>query len=324
MLTLDELAVIRKLLRSRNEGFSALIEIAGLDPASDLRGSDLSGVKFGEVDLSKFDLTDANLNGADMREVKGIDLANLSGASTVGTILPRQSSVRSLSTVADTHPTMSDFSSKILNILGTTELRRVSNPQDMLAVRKLRESAYTQGDLKISESTRNEADFEPNSFCIVLEFEGAPVSTIRIRHVTAETPESNATSLFPETINDLLSRGVSFVACEAFASGPMRDTLTWLPYLTLRTGVLAAIHFRADYLVQLIRPTHAAFYKRVFYADTLAGPRDLSGTAVSLMATNMRENSRRVVTRYPFFQSSVEEREKLFGPSLEKNDAFFG
>ncbi|MGO7631814.1 hypothetical protein ACC692_37680, partial [Rhizobium ruizarguesonis] len=58
----------------------------------------------------------------------------------------------------------------------------------------------------------------------------------------------------------------------------------------------------------------AAFYKRVFYDDTVVPGRLAKnyGIDMTLMATNVIEVGRKLLKRYPFFISSASEQRMMF------------
>jgi Leucine-rich repeat (LRR) protein len=74
------------VLDTPENGFVALVRLAGLDPASDFRGAVLDGVDFGTDDLSNFDFSDADLTGADTSRATGLDKI----VTNAGTRLPPQ------------------------------------------------------------------------------------------------------------------------------------------------------------------------------------------------------------------------------------------
>ncbi|HTM79427.1 MAG TPA: hypothetical protein VL133_17580, partial [Devosia sp.] len=90
-----------------------------------------------------------------------------------------------------------------------------------------------------------------------------------------------------------------------------------LPYLTLRIAVMACKHFAATYCISSVRPEHAAFYKRVFGSTQLAGEGYWGELTfpVCLYASFLPTMYPRTLARYPFFMSTEEERENLFGTS---------
>lgn len=61
------------VLDAPTNSFVALANIAGLDPKSDFRGADLTGVDFGTDDLSDFDFSGADLTDAHLSRAAGRD-----------------------------------------------------------------------------------------------------------------------------------------------------------------------------------------------------------------------------------------------------------
>src|SRR5689334_22765322 len=55
---------ITRIVETETTAFTQLVEIAGLDPSTDFRFANLTGVDFSGSDLSGFDFTGALLEGA--------------------------------------------------------------------------------------------------------------------------------------------------------------------------------------------------------------------------------------------------------------------
>ncbi|MFM6036224.1 MAG: pentapeptide repeat-containing protein [Sphaerospermopsis kisseleviana] len=72
--------LIQRVVEAETDDFSALVEIAGLDPLQDFAGADLSG-----ADLRVADLSGANLSGANLSRAN-LSRANLSGATVENAI----------------------------------------------------------------------------------------------------------------------------------------------------------------------------------------------------------------------------------------------
>jgi|APAra7269097635_1048570.scaffolds.fasta_scaffold00155_26 hypothetical protein len=216
----------------------------------------------------------------------------------------------------------SDFSKKVLEILDNVEYRRVESTEDMEDVERLRYKAYKAHDtLALApKGLLDDTDFDSHAYVFGLYYYGELVSTIRIHHVTPEHRVSQSAGAFPEAIDALLDAGLSLIDPARFAADPeLTADLTWIPYLTLRPSIVAAAHFRAHRVLQFVRPPHAAFYKRVFYADTVVpGQRAKNyGIDMTLMATNVIEVGRKLLTRYPFFISSASEQRMMFARGPE-------
>lgn len=75
------------LRRADGATFDRLVRIAGLDPARDLRGTDLAGVDFTDSDLAGFDFSDADLTNATLDRA-AIDGAVFDRARTDGVKWP--------------------------------------------------------------------------------------------------------------------------------------------------------------------------------------------------------------------------------------------
>src|SRR5690606_33463562 len=94
-----------------------------------------------------------------------------------------------------------------------------------------------------------------------------------------------------------------------------------LPFLTLRIAAMACEYFNATYCLSGVRDEHAAFYKRVFGSKEIAGYSQYPGMSfpVKLYAAEVSDIRNRVADRFPFFMSTSEEREKMFGPDADAN-----
>jgi hypothetical protein len=76
-LTREQRRVLRALLRHKSDDFADLAALTGLDPATDFEDADLSDVDFGTADISAFNFRNANLDGADLSQARGVDPAVL-------------------------------------------------------------------------------------------------------------------------------------------------------------------------------------------------------------------------------------------------------
>lgn len=66
--------------------FAEMARVAGLDPATDFVGADLSGVDFRDEDLAGFCFRGADLTGCDFRRATGLDDEAFEGARVRGAI----------------------------------------------------------------------------------------------------------------------------------------------------------------------------------------------------------------------------------------------
>ena len=83
---------------------------------------------------------------------------------------------------------------------------------------------------------------------------------------------------------------------------------------------MAKDYFQADRCLQMVKPAHSAFYKRVFDADFVASPKSNHGKFIidlMLLATRVKEVLPRLYERFPFFKSEAFERRMMFDRSAE-------
>jgi hypothetical protein len=78
---------------------------------------------------------------------------------------------------------------------------------------------------------------------------------------------------------------------------------------------MASVHYDVDYCLASVRPEHAAFYRRVFLAKQLGGEQYYPGLQfpVCMYAAEVPTIRDTVYKRYPFFMSTEDERQKMFG-----------
>jgi len=209
------------------------------------------------------------------------------------------------------------FSGKLMAALDHIEYRRIESGEDMEDVARIRYQAYKLANILPLSGARlvDEVDFDKNAYIFGVYFDERLISTVRIHHVTPEHRVSSTREMFPNEIDAFLDAGMTLIDPVRFAADPeIIGEMPALPYLTLRIASMAADYFDADRVLQLVSPQHAPFYKRVFYADTIA-PGQLAknyGIDMTLMATNVIEVGRKLLTRYPFFISSASEQRMMF------------
>ncbi|MFN7102264.1 MAG: N-acyl amino acid synthase FeeM domain-containing protein [Pseudorhizobium sp.] len=209
------------------------------------------------------------------------------------------------------------FSQKLLNVLDRIEYRRIEDQEDFEDIARLRFKAYKARDvLPVSAvNMLDEVDFDPQAYVFGIYYYEELISTLRVHHVTPDHRVCQSSGIFPEAVNAFLDAGMSLIDPARFAADP--DVVGELPsisYLTLRPSIMAAIHFDTDRVLQHIRPAHAAFYRRVFRAETVVAPTmtDTYGFELTLLASRPREVRPRLMERFPFFDSKPYERRLMF------------
>ncbi len=209
------------------------------------------------------------------------------------------------------------FAGKLMAVLDNVEYRRIESSEDMEDVARLRYKAYKTRDVLpvAAKNLIDDVDFDDHAFVFGVYYFEQLVSTVRIHHVTPDHRVCQSTGIFPDEIHAFLDAGMTLIDPARFAVDPDFELdLPALPYLTLRPAIVGAIYFDTDRVMQHIRPAHAAFYKRVFYADTIVPPRMTKtyGFELTLLASRSKEIRGKLMKRYPFFDSEPYERRMMF------------
>src|SRR3569623_122167 len=214
----------------------------------------------------------------------------------------------------------SRFAGTLLEILARVEYRRVSPSELLDPVYKLRYEAYRREDfVPFSPTGTVHDEFEdlPNAYCYGIYIDGQLVSSLRLHHLTAEFRDSPSHSVFTDVLDPILDRGETVIDPGRFTAD-YEASLAYpaLPFLSLRIAVMATWHFRVKYCLSTVRPEHAACYRRVFNSSRLAEARYYHGLSfpMEMWACDCPVVYPTLVKRYPFFDSTEEERRRLFSP----------
>jgi len=214
----------------------------------------------------------------------------------------------------------SRFATSLIDLLDRVHYRRVTPDEQFDPVYRLRYEAYRREDFIPINSqgvTRDAFDEAANCYCFGVYIDDALVSSIRIHHVTAAEAVSPSYGIWPDILGNILESGGSYIDPSRFTADHEASlAFPALPYLTLRIAVMASKHFAVRYCISSVRAEHAAFYKRVFGSEQLAGDGNWGELAfpVRLYASYIPIMYPRVITRFPFFNSTEEERALMFGP----------
>jgi len=210
------------------------------------------------------------------------------------------------------------FADKVTELLERTEYRRCEAAEDIEAIYRLRYRAYrVHGFIEESsaQTVTDDLDDAPNCYRFGVFIDGELASTVRIHHVTKDQPYGPIMKTFPDVIGPRLQRGESFINPTLFAGEPhYRSPFRALPYLTLRLGLVASVHFDATSCIGVVRQEHTAFYRRVFGAVQVGEPRAYPPFSVPVMLydANCAINRGTVLKRFPFFKSTAVEQRMLF------------
>lgn len=198
------------------------------------------------------------------------------------------------------------------------DYRLAQTAEEKEEIFRLRYRAYLrEGAVQPSADKRVIDQFEdaPNAWTFGVYIQGELYSSIRISVLTSQWRLSPSVELFGDVLHPLLDKGLVFIDSTRFVADPDKARQhPELPYVTVRLGSTAGVHFNADYGLAIIRPEHQAFYRRVFLHETWCEPRLYPGLVkpVGLMASHLPTVRERVLARYPFLRSSAFERRMLF------------
>lgn len=212
----------------------------------------------------------------------------------------------------------SDFAKNVLDLLSTVEYRRCDRGEDMETMYRLRYRSYLASGMVQPNSSRmveDRYDELPNCMNFGIHIDGEMVSTVRLHHVSAETPESPTATVFGDILGDRIAAGQTFIDPTRFAADPFAThQYPYLPYVTLRLAVMACVHFEPSFCLSTVRPDHAPFYKRIFASHQIGNLRAFPALNydVVLYQTEYVKTITGIVRRYPFFKSSPAEQRMMF------------
>ena len=215
----------------------------------------------------------------------------------------------------------SRFATTLIDLMDRVEYRRVSVEDQFNPVYRLRYEAYRREEfipINSQEVVRDEYDDLPNVYSFGVYIDDRLVSTVRFHHLTKELRQSPNHGLFGDILDPILDEGHVILDPGRFTTD-YEASLAYpaLPYLTLRIPTIAVLHFGAKYCLNSVRPEHGAFYRRVYRSVALSEPRHHHALSfpVVLYACDLIPTYDDLLRRYPFFDSTREEREAMFGPA---------
>jgi hypothetical protein len=205
-----------------------------------------------------------------------------------------------------------------LDLLDRVDYRLAETAAEKEVIYRLRYRAYLREGAILPSSEKRLTDaYEdaPNAWTFGVYVDGELYSSIRVSVLTSEWRMSPSVELFGDVLHPKLDQGLVFIDSTRFVADPDKArSLPELPYVTVRLGSMAGVHFHADFGLAIVRPEHQAFYRRVFLQETWCEPRLYPGLVkpVGLMAAHLPTVRDRVLARYPFLRSSAFERRMLF------------
>jgi hypothetical protein len=213
----------------------------------------------------------------------------------------------------------STFARNVFALLERTEYRRCDKGEDLEDIYHLRYKSYRSNDMVPDNENHaicDELDETPNAYRFGVYVDSVLVSTLRIHHVTLNTPMSPSTKAFGDIVFPMLEQGDTFICPSRFASDPeWSRVLPQIPYITLRLAGMACFHFKSPYCLSTIREDHAGFYKRIYNSEQISEPRPYPGVynKVVLYRADVKAIEERSFARFPFFKSTALEQRLMFG-----------
>jgi hypothetical protein len=204
------------------------------------------------------------------------------------------------------------------DLLEEVDYRLAEAQEEKDDIYRLRYRAYLrEGAIHPSESERvtDRYDDLPNNFTFGVYLRGELCSSIRISVLSSEWRGSPSSEMFSDLIHPELDRGKIIIDPTRFVADPEKaKRFPELPYVTVRLGYVASVHFNADIGLANVRPEHRAFYKKVFLQEPWGEPRLYPGLLkpVGLMAANYPAIREKVFQRFPYMRSTAFERRMLF------------
>lgn len=222
--------------------------------------------------------------------------------------------------VSESTGEVSRFAGTLLDLLDRVEYRRVSVDDQFDPVYRLRYEAYRREEfipVNSERVVRDEFDDLPNAHCYGVYIDGELVSSVRFHHLTPAFRHSPNYGLFGDILDPILDAGHVVLDPGRFTAD-REASLAYpaLPFLTLRIPTIAVLHFGAKYCLNSVRPEHGAFYRRVYKSVAMSEPRHHHGLTfpIVLYACDLLPTYDDLLRRYPFFRSTEEERQQMFGP----------
>lgn len=223
-----------------------------------------------------------------------------------------------------------NLTDRLSALLAKIECRRADTVEEREAVFRLRYQAYLrEGAIPANPSERfaDVDDEDANAYIFGLYSDGELASSLRLHIASRDHPVFPSLQVFPDVLQPLLDAGRVIINSTRFVADEKLSRLhRGLPYATLRPCMLAAEYFHADDMLAAVRVEHQAFYQRAFNHQVLCEARPYPQLAkpISLMSLHFPSAAERLYRRYPFFRSTVAERQRLFerspSPGLQPSE----
>ncbi len=219
--------------------------------------------------------------------------------------------------------TISNFNQRFALFLRRIAIRRAVSPEDREEIFRLRYRGYLRdGGIQPNarQSFSDSWDEADNAHIFGLYVDGTLASSVRIHVAGPRGGSMPALETFADVLAPYVAAGrtmldpTRFVIDERFASiGPE------VPFATLRLVAMAAEHYNVDVFLATVRAEHAIMYKRLCGHRAISEPRTypLLAKPIVCMAVEMEHMREKMYARHLFFDSTEEERRRVFGASTD-------
>jgi hypothetical protein len=210
------------------------------------------------------------------------------------------------------------FSDRMTDLLDRLDYRLIDTDDEREQVFRLRYEAYLREgaiSANLIQKVSDRFDDAENSWTFGLHVDEKIISSIRICIPSARQPVTPAVEAFPDFLEPEVRRGKIIIDSNRFVADAQAARIySELPYLTVRIGYMASVHFDAHLNTATVRKEHQAFYKRVFGFKPVCEPRPYPTITkpLSLMMLDFRAERPKIISRNPYFRSTFFERRMLF------------
>ncbi len=209
----------------------------------------------------------------------------------------------------------------VFDILDRMTVRRPLTGEDWEDIFRLRYRAYrAYGYIRPNDEglDQDKFDFAGNTWVFGFYYDDELVMCFRVHKLDKDNPEGGPSPIaYPEVLLPRIALGQTFIDCSRLVVDPDLDPALnriAMRFIPFRIAAAAAFYFKSDYILQLIRPSHQAFYRRYFLAENWGRNKTYSTVtfSIDLSATRMGLNDERILRRLPFLRSLKSEQAMLF------------
>lgn len=210
------------------------------------------------------------------------------------------------------------FARRLDDLLKRTEYQLVKDAGELEQIYRLRyEANLREGTITASAigKLHDRFDETPNCMNIGIFVDGSMLAALRLHVLSPDYPVSPALDAYPDLMRPVLDQGAHFIDTSRLAANfPAARAFPQLPYVTLRLGIMAAAHFNAHIITGGCRAEHFPFYEREYLAVRACEPRPYPTLVkpLCLVMIDFRKNHEAIIARRPMYNSTAQERERLF------------